>query len=71
MKVVAGQTILWAGEPKFMIARVNRTDGMFIKDFKYEERLKGEDYFKKWIDEHYFNIEVVDNDQHTITYWVS
>ena len=70
--ITAGKTILWAGSPKVDAARVIRTDGRFIKSFDYEERLKGTDFFEKWISDNMFNLEGVDDsDKKAITYWVS
>ena len=53
-------------------ARVIRTDGLFIKEFNYDERQKGTAFFEKWINSNMFNIEGVENDKNQfITYWVS
>ena len=60
------------GAPKYLIARVIRTDGLLIHEFNYSEKLDGTKYFEAWCDRNLFNIERVENsDKEVITYWVS
>lgn len=64
--------IFCGSTPSVIWARVIRTDGMFIKEFNYDERCKGTKYFEKWINDNMFNIEGIDDsDKNFVTYWVS
>lgn len=57
--------------PSYREVRVIRTDGLFIKSFEYSELCHGKDYFSKWCDKNYFNIEGIEENHGTLTYWVS